>query len=88
MGCAAEWPPLSSAPLTDGARWTPGRRLGVTRYPTFALLDRVWALRDNLSAYEASYVALAELLGWTRLTADARLSRAPAVRCAITTVTG
>ena len=30
------------------------RRLGMTRYPVFSLLDRVWELRDNLSAYDAS----------------------------------
>ena len=33
------------------------RRLGMTRYPVFSILDRVWELRDNLSAYDASYVA-------------------------------
>ena len=43
-------------------------------------------LRDNLSAYDASYVALAELLDCNLLTADARLSGVPGVRCAITVV--
>jgi predicted nucleic acid-binding protein len=62
------------------------RRLGMTRYPVFSLLDRVWELRDNLSAYDASYVALAELLDCGLLTADARLSRAPGIRCSITLV--
>ncbi|MBE3075668.1 MAG: PIN domain-containing protein [Actinobacteria bacterium] len=62
------------------------RHLGMTRYPVFSLLDRVWELRDNLSAYDASYVALAELLDCNLLTADARLSRAPGSRCAITVV--
>ena len=62
------------------------RRLGMTRYPVFSMLDRVWELRDNLSAYDASYVALAELLDCTLLTADARLSRAPGIRCPITLV--
>ena len=62
------------------------RRLGMTRYPVFSLLDRVWEFRDNLSAYDASYVALAELLDCTLLTADARLSRAPGIRCPITLV--
>ncbi len=62
------------------------RRLGMTRYPVFALLDRVWQLRENLSACNASYVALAELLDCTLLTADARLSRAPGIRCPITLV--
>ena len=62
------------------------RRLGMTRYPVFSLLDRVWELRDNLSAYDASSVALAELLDCNLLTADARLSRAPGIRCSITLV--
>jgi len=64
------------------------RRLGLTRYPVFGLLDRVWELRDNLSASDASYVALAERLDCPLLTADARLSRAPGVRCTITVVPG
>jgi predicted nucleic acid-binding protein len=64
------------------------RRLGVTRYPSAALLDRVWDLRENLSAYDACYVALAEFLECDLLTADARLSRAPGVRCAMTVVPG
>ena len=62
------------------------RRLGMTRYPVFSLLDRVWELRDNLSAHDASYVALAELLDCNLMTADARLSRASGIRCPITVV--
>ena len=62
------------------------RRLGARRYAIHTLLDRIWRLRDNLSAYDASYVALAETLGCSLLTADARLSRAPGLRCPITVV--
>jgi predicted nucleic acid-binding protein len=62
------------------------RRLGITRYPIFSLLDRVWGLRDNLSAYDATYVALAEILDCNLLTADNRLSRAAGSNCAITVV--
>jgi predicted nucleic acid-binding protein len=62
------------------------RRLGMTRYPVFSLLDRVWELRGNVSAYDGSYVALAETLGCALLTADGRLARAPGVRCPITVV--
>jgi predicted nucleic acid-binding protein len=62
------------------------RRLGLTRHPVAGLLERIWQLRDNLSAYDASYVALAETLGCAVLTADARLSRAPGLRCPITVV--
>jgi predicted nucleic acid-binding protein len=62
------------------------RRLGMTRYPAHSLLDRMWALRDNLSSYDATYVALAELLDCSLLTADGRLARAPGIGCPITVV--
>ena len=62
------------------------RRLGVVRHPVGGLLDRVWELRENVSAYDASYLALAEALGCALLTADARLSRVPGLRCAVTVV--
>jgi predicted nucleic acid-binding protein len=62
------------------------RHLGMVRYPIFGILDRVWHLRDNLSAYDASYVALAEQLDCALVTADRGLSRAPSVRCPITVV--
>jgi predicted nucleic acid-binding protein len=80
---------VAAMQLGADAGWTAldaFRRLGMTRYPVFALLDRVWELRDNLSAYDASYVALAELLDCTLLTADAQLSRATVIRCPITVV--
>lgn len=60
------------------------RRLGLTRYTSHGLLERIWELRENLSAYDAGYVALAETLGCTLVTADARLSRAPGIRCSLT----
>ncbi|MGF1652104.1 MAG: type II toxin-antitoxin system VapC family toxin [Actinomycetales bacterium] len=62
------------------------RRLAVTRYPAAALLDRIWELRDNVSAYDATYVALAEALECPLVTADARLGRAPGARCPVTIV--
>jgi len=57
--------------------------LPVAVYPTVALLRRGWELRDNVSAYDACYIALAESLDSTLLTADVRLARAPGVDCAI-----
>jgi predicted nucleic acid-binding protein len=62
------------------------RRLGMTRYPGHSLLDRIWEHRHNLSAYDATYVALAELLDCSLLTADARLGRAAGIACPITLV--
>jgi predicted nucleic acid-binding protein len=49
------------------------------------LLDarRVWELRDNLTPYDAAYVAVAETLGCPLLTADGRLGRAPGLSCAV-----
>ena len=62
------------------------RRLGVTRHPVAGLLPRVWQLRENVSAYDATYVALAEMLDCSMVTADGRLSRAPGLRCTIAVV--
>jgi predicted nucleic acid-binding protein len=50
--------------------------LRITRYPHSLLLPRIWQLRHNLSAYDAAYVVLAEQLGATLLTRDARLASA------------
>ena len=51
--------------------------LPLERYPHQIFLPRIWALRENLTAYDAVYVALAEALGATLLTRDGRISRAP-----------
>ena len=51
------------------------QRLAVLRYPTHGLLDRIWQLRHNVSAYDATYVALAEGLGCSLATLDGRLAR-------------
>jgi len=53
--------------------------LDVQRHAHEPLLGRLWALRQNLSAYDAAYVALAEALDATLLTCDAKLSRSPGV---------
>ncbi len=49
--------------------------LRATRYDHVALRPRIWSLRHNLTAYDAAYVALAELLEATLLTTDAPLAR-------------
>lgn len=54
------------------------------RYPhTGSLADLAWTLRDNLSFYDALYVALAASLGVPLVTGDHRLSRAPGLPCAV-----
>ena len=55
----------------------------VRRAPHHRLLSRCWELRDSLTPYDASYVALAEALDTTLLTGDRRLARASGPRCRI-----
>lgn len=50
------------------------QELPITRHPVRLLLPRVWALRHNLTAYDAAYVALAEALGCPLVTLDRRLA--------------
>jgi predicted nucleic acid-binding protein len=57
------------------------------RYPALPFLRRAYELRENLTPYDAVYVALAEALGCTLVTADRRLARAPGVGCAIEVIT-
>lgn len=58
-------------------------RLPLERAAHRPLLSRCWELRDNLTAYDAAYVALAEVLETTLLTADARLARTNGPHCPI-----
>jgi len=57
--------------------------LPLTRYVHPPLADRVWELRQAVTAYDGVYVALAELLACPLLTADGRLARASGPRCPI-----
>jgi predicted nucleic acid-binding protein len=50
--------------------------LPIVRYPHDLLVDRIWDLKDNMTAYDAAYVALAELLRAPLVTRDGRLARA------------
>lgn len=58
----------------------------VERYPHEPLLDRVWELRSNVTAYDAIYLALAEALSMVLVTGDRRLARVPGARAAIEVV--
>jgi predicted nucleic acid-binding protein len=71
----------------------PGRRfassvrdleeLAIERYPTRQMMWRAYGLRENITPYGAAYVALAEALDCPLVTADARLARAPGIRCEV-----
>lgn len=55
----------------------------LTRYPHEALVPRIWQLRGNLTAYDASYVALAENLSAPLVTCDSKLAAAPGHRAKV-----
>jgi len=57
--------------------------IDLDRYPTLRLMRRAYELRANVTAYDATYVALAEGLGCELLTGDRRLANAPGSRCPI-----
>lgn len=61
--------------------------VGCLRSTPCRLWPRAWDLRTNLSAYDAIYLALAEQLDATLLTADARAARAPGLRCPVEMLT-
>jgi predicted nucleic acid-binding protein len=72
--------------LAQAAELTPARAalaladfgdLAIERHAHGVLLRRVWSLRTVMSAYDASYVALAEALAAPLVTCDGRLARAP-----------
>jgi predicted nucleic acid-binding protein len=53
------------------------------RHPHRPLLERMWSLRANLSAYDAAYVALAEALGAVLVTRDKRLGGVPGLHATV-----
>lgn len=55
----------------------------VTRHPTSHLIADIWALRNNLTPYDATYVVLAVALGTSLATMDANLANAPGIACPI-----
>ncbi|MCU1499284.1 MAG: Toxin 1, domain [Acidimicrobiales bacterium] len=70
---------ISADTATMAHRDLPGFRIELFPYEPFA--ERVWDLRDNVTTYDAWYVALAESLGTPLATLDRRLSRASGPRC-------
>jgi predicted nucleic acid-binding protein len=59
--------------------------LTIEQWPYELLAARAWELRHNLSSYDASYVALAELIGAVLVTLDERIGGAPGLRCTVMT---
>jgi predicted nucleic acid-binding protein len=62
--------------------------LAITRYEHTVVTDRIWQLRHGLTAYDAAFVALAELLDAPLVTCDARLARAPGHHATIELLAG
>jgi predicted nucleic acid-binding protein len=57
--------------------------LDTSAYPHGPLLDRMWELRDDFTAYDAAFVALSEALDLPLVTTDGRLGAAPGHRATI-----
>lgn len=83
--------------LVRSGQTSPGRadraiahlvRLPLRRFELPAVASRTWQLRDNLTPYDAAYVALAELLSAPLVTSDGRLARATGPRCVIELIRG
>lgn len=62
------------------------RKFPLERYGHAPLLPRIWELRENLTAYDAAYVALAEALRAPLVTCDTRLAASPGIRTQIEVV--
>ncbi len=75
---ALRLPSLQSA-VPDALRHL--ARFPVRRLPLAPLLDRMWELRANVTAYDAAYVAVAEELAAPIITCDAKLAAASGPRC-------
>lgn len=81
----AAWRRHAAAGLLDQRRAemarTDLRELPAERVPHRHLMERCWELRANVTTYDAVYVALAEALGASLVTADRKLANAAGVRC-------
>ena len=73
--------PALTRVVPDALRHLQG--LAIRRMPLAPLLERMWELRDNVTAYDAAYVALAERLEGPLITCDAKLSAASGTRCRV-----
>lgn len=57
--------------------------LAIDRFPALRFMRRAYELRDNMTVYDATYIALAEVLRCELVTSDRRRARAPRARCQI-----
>ena len=80
LDLASAIPPSRSAELLRLLRG-----LRIRKFGHDGLLDSIWGLRRNLSAYDAAYVALARVLGAALVTRDIRLAHAPDLRVQVIT---
>lgn len=78
---------LAGLIVSDQARQAHGDLLDlpIEQWPYETVAGRAWELRSNLTIYDASYVALAELIDTTLITLDRRIRGAPGLRCAVAT---
>jgi predicted nucleic acid-binding protein len=79
MSVLRRWERLTA--ITASRAWQALDDLGalpIIRYPARAVLDQAWKLRHNLTAYDAQYVALAQILPARLLTTDGRMADAAA----------
>jgi predicted nucleic acid-binding protein len=75
-------PEIATAALDDVAV------LDIARYSHEVFLPRAWELRDNVTMYDAAYLALAEVLDAPLLTLDRRLASSPGHRASVELITG
>lgn len=59
------------------------RALPLELWPYALLAEKIWELREHLNAYDAAYVALADLLGAPVVTLDAQLAKVDGLRCTV-----
>jgi predicted nucleic acid-binding protein len=57
--------------------------MAIVRYPHVPIADRMWDLRHSVTAYDAAFFVLAEILAVPLITCDLRLARAPVHRAAV-----
>ena len=72
------------SPLESGLAQKDLMRLDVQLFPFHPFAERIWALRNNVTSYDAWYVALAEAIDCSLATLDLKLRKASGIKCAFT----